>query len=80
MRRACDEIDIVELLPRVAVPTLVLHSRREAVQPFEQSRLIASSIPKARFVALDSANHIILPQEPAWTGYVAEILGFLNGG
>ncbi|MEX2454348.1 MAG: alpha/beta fold hydrolase [Rhodospirillaceae bacterium] len=80
IRRACDEIDIVDLLPRVAVPTLVLHSRREAVQPFEQSRLIASSIPNARFVPLDSANHIVLPQEPAWAGYIAEILAFLDGG
>jgi pimeloyl-ACP methyl ester carboxylesterase len=78
VRRACDEIDIVDLLARVTVPTLVLHSRREAVQPFEQSRLIASSIPGARFVPLDSANHILLPQEPAWEEFTREILAFLN--
>ena len=78
VRRACDDIDIVELLPQVAVPTLVLHSRREAVQPFEQSRLIAASIPNARFVPIDSSNHIILPQEPAWPGFAREILSFLD--
>ncbi len=28
LRVACDDIDVTELLPRVAVPTLVLHARR----------------------------------------------------
>ena len=66
IRNACDEIDVVDLLPKVQAPTLVTHSRNDNVVPFDQGRMIASSIPGARFVGLESSNHAILPGEPAW--------------
>ena len=72
------DIDIVELLPRVAAPTLVLHSRGDAAIPFNQGLLLARSIPNARFVALESKNHIILSHEPAWERYTQEICDFLS--
>lgn len=76
-RKACDDIDVVPLLPRVDVPTLVLHSRYDAVAPLEQGRLMASSIPGARFVSLETDNHIPLPDEPAWERFVTELNAFL---
>jgi pimeloyl-ACP methyl ester carboxylesterase/DNA-binding winged helix-turn-helix (wHTH) protein len=72
------EIDIVELLPRVVAPTLVLHSRDDAAIPFAQGLLLARSIANARFVALESKNHIILSHEPAWERYTQEICDFLS--
>jgi pimeloyl-ACP methyl ester carboxylesterase/DNA-binding winged helix-turn-helix (wHTH) protein len=72
------DIDVVDLLPRVCVPTLVLHSRGDARAPFEHGLLLARSIPNARFVALDSKNHLILSHEPAWQQYVNELCGFLD--
>ncbi len=75
--RALENVDVTELLPKVSVPTLVLHSRGDARVPFEQGLMLARGIPGARFVALDSNNHLILPHEPAWGRYIAEITGFL---
>jgi pimeloyl-ACP methyl ester carboxylesterase/DNA-binding CsgD family transcriptional regulator len=69
-------IDVVDLLPRVAVPTLVLHARSEEAVPLSQGRLVASSIPGARFVELDSRNHILLETEPAWGRFKEEVLAF----
>jgi hypothetical protein len=48
------------------------------VAPFEQGRLLAMSIPGAALVALDSVNHTILPDEPAWTAWIGEIDSFLS--
>jgi pimeloyl-ACP methyl ester carboxylesterase len=76
---AVGEIDIVDLLPQVSVPTLILHSRGDARVPFEQGLLLARTIPNARFVALDSRNHLILSHEPAWQRYVNEVCCFLKG-
>lgn len=45
---------------RVTVPTTVLHARDELEIPFSQGRLIASTIPNARLVSLDSRNHILV--------------------
>jgi DNA-binding winged helix-turn-helix (wHTH) protein/alpha-beta hydrolase superfamily lysophospholipase len=78
IRSACDQIDIVDLLPNVRVPTLVTHSRYDHVAPFEQGRLLATLIPGARLVALESDNHPILPDEPAWPIWVNAIEAFLS--
>jgi len=69
-------VDVTTLLPRVTVPTLVLHARAdEAVAP-AQGRLIASRIPGATLVELDSRNHILLEAEPAWARFKDEVLAF----
>ena len=73
-------VDVLDLLPRVTVPTLVLHSRHDAMIPFQLGRQIAASIPGARFVPLESKNHILLENEPAWLQFVAEIRRFLGVG
>ena len=77
LRAACDNIDVVDLLPKVTVPTLVLHSRYDNVVPYEEGRRIAASIPNARFVTLESENHVPLPGEPAWSDFVGNIEAFL---
>jgi pimeloyl-ACP methyl ester carboxylesterase len=71
------EIDVTDLLPQVSVPTLVLHSRGDARVPFEYGLKLAQTIPNARFVPLDSKNHLILSHEPVWQRYLDELCDFL---
>jgi pimeloyl-ACP methyl ester carboxylesterase len=71
--RAIGDIDVTALLPRVSVPTLVLHSRHDARVSFEHGRMLARSIPGARLVTLESQNHLILSHEPAWPEYCEAI-------
>jgi pimeloyl-ACP methyl ester carboxylesterase/tetratricopeptide (TPR) repeat protein/tRNA A-37 threonylcarbamoyl transferase component Bud32 len=75
---ALSELDVVELLPRVATPTLVLHSRGDAAVPYEAGRQLAARIPGARFVTFESNNHLLLQGEPAWDVLVEEIRRFLG--
>jgi DNA-binding winged helix-turn-helix (wHTH) protein/pimeloyl-ACP methyl ester carboxylesterase len=72
------DIDVTELLSLIAVPTLVLHSRGDARVAFEHGLALARAIPNARFVALESRNHLILSHEAAWPRYIDEIRGFLR--
>lgn len=72
------EIDIRHMLPKIDVPTLVLHARDDHVVPFEEGRILACEIPGARFVPLDSRNHILLETEPAWERLLAEVRDFLS--
>jgi len=74
----CDEIDVLNLLPKVTVPTLVLHSRYDNIVPLEEGRRVAATIPGAKFVCLESENHVPLPHEPAWAPFVGEIEAFLS--
>ncbi len=72
------KIDITDLLPKVCCPTLVIHSRDEAVVPVQEGRLIASRIRGARFVELPSRSHEVVPGEPAWQIFVEEFSKFLG--
>jgi DNA-binding winged helix-turn-helix (wHTH) protein/pimeloyl-ACP methyl ester carboxylesterase len=74
------DIDVTELLPRVAVPTLVLHSRGDARVPLEHGLMLARGIRNARLVVLESKNHLILSHEPAWQRFIQEISEYLTSG
>ena len=78
MMSVFNEIDVVDLLPRVSCPTLVLHATGDARVPFDEGRLFATLIPDARFIPLDSNNHLILESEPAWARCLQEVDGFLR--
>lgn len=78
LRQACDDIDVTGLLPKVSVPTLVIHATHDNVVPFSQGRLLASSIPGARLVTLDSENHVPLYGEPSWEVLMSAIEEFVE--
>lgn len=71
-------VDVTGLLSQVRVPTLVLHAREDARVPFEWGRRMAAGIPGARFVPLQSRNHIPLEHEAAYRRLLEEVLAFLR--
>lgn len=70
-------INVLDLLPQLRVPTLVTHCRYDAAVPFAEGRILASQIPGAQFVPLDSKNHLLLPSEPAWEQFARHVHSFL---
>jgi pimeloyl-ACP methyl ester carboxylesterase len=72
------EADVSSLLSQVKVPTLVMHARHDARVPFESGRRLAAGIPGARFVPLESRNHVMLEGEPALTRFLEELRSFLD--
>lgn len=71
-------IDVRHRLAEVRAPTLVLHSRGDARIHYEKGRELAMGIPDARFVLLESDNHLILEHEPAFEQWVREATRFLT--
>jgi pimeloyl-ACP methyl ester carboxylesterase len=72
------QIDVADLLPRVSVPTLVMHARQDGVTPFEAGRLMAARIPGARFVSFEGRNHVLLETEPGWQTFLRELRQFIG--
>ena len=64
-------------LAELDLPTLVLHSRGDQMQEFQRGRDLAARIRGARLVALESNNHIVLADEPAWPVFLREVTEFL---
>jgi pimeloyl-ACP methyl ester carboxylesterase/DNA-binding winged helix-turn-helix (wHTH) protein len=77
MRFISDTLDVSDLLAKVKAPTLVLHCKDDAVQPFSEGMFIAAGIPGARFVALEGRNHLILEGDPGWPKFRDEVGRFL---
>jgi class 3 adenylate cyclase/pimeloyl-ACP methyl ester carboxylesterase len=71
------DVDVSALLPRVTVPTLVMHAREDARVPFESGRRMAAGIPGARFVPLPGRNHLFLESEPAFAQFLEQTRAFL---
>jgi class 3 adenylate cyclase len=75
--RMAAAIDVTEILPAVAVPTLVLHRIDDAVLPSSGGRDLAAGIRNARFVGLPGSDHLV------WMGDGEDIAGeieeFLTG-
>jgi pimeloyl-ACP methyl ester carboxylesterase/DNA-binding SARP family transcriptional activator len=72
------DMDVSAILAKVSVPTLVLHARDDAAVPFAQGKALAAGIPGARFVDLNSANHILLGNEPAFADFMHEVRSFIS--
>jgi len=79
--RMCDAfhmLDVRDLVPRLDLPTLVLHGTGDLRIPFNEGRVLASTIPGAAFVPLESRNHLLLESEPAWPRFLREVRAFLG--
>src|SRR5262245_4869184 len=71
-------VDVRPLLADVKVPTIVFHAQDDGAIPFDEGRLLAASIPGARFVSLPGRNHLMLEHEPAWEMFLNELRDFLG--
>ena len=71
-------IDVLDLAAKLRVPTLIAHCRGDMRVPFDEGCKLAAAIPGARFVPLESKNHVLLPDEPAWAVFQAELAAFLG--
>ena len=72
-------IDVSQAAQRVRCPTLVLHARGDRRVALSLGVELASLIPGARLVPLESDNHILLSQEPAYGRFFDELRAFLPG-
>lgn len=77
-REVFDNIDVSDLLDGIDVPTLVLHCVEDAVAPLSEGKLIASRIPGARFVTLNSKSHMLLENDPEFPKFLHHVRDFLR--
>ncbi|MBC9819674.1 alpha/beta hydrolase [Terrabacter sp. MAHUQ-38] len=70
-------MDVTESAARVSVPTLIVHGRHDMRIPFSQGVELATRIRGSRLVPLDTRNHLLMPDEPAWGQLLRELDVFL---
>ena len=73
LMEAWARVDARHRLEDVRAPGLVMHARADRSVPFEEGRLIARLLRDAKLVPLESRDHLLLPREPAWQQFLAEL-------
>lgn len=72
------DVDVSEQAAQLRLPTIIFHARDELRVSFDEARELASLIPESRLVPLDSRNHLMRPDEPAWEHFLDELGRFLD--
>jgi pimeloyl-ACP methyl ester carboxylesterase/DNA-binding CsgD family transcriptional regulator len=76
--RSRTDTDISDTARRITQPALVVHGRHDRAVPYEEGRRLASLLPNARFVSLETDNHILQEGEPAWELFLSSVRAFLG--
>jgi pimeloyl-ACP methyl ester carboxylesterase/DNA-binding winged helix-turn-helix (wHTH) protein len=71
-------IKVLDMLPNISCPTLVLHSREDGAVPVQEGKLIAARIRGSRFVELPSRSHMVGPGDAGWEQLVEEFSAFMG--
>ena len=77
-RTARQQVDIVDEISRITAPTLILQATGDRSTTFDNAVEVSGQIAGSRLVALDSRNHILLEDEPAWATFVEEVAAFIE--
>ena len=75
-RGMAQRADFTGLLPKIAVPTLVVVGEKDTLTPPAQAQAMASAIPNARLVQIPGAGHLTSLEDP--TAFNAALIGFLT--
>ena len=78
IQKVNDQIDVVNLLSKLDVPTLIFHADNDARVPISEGRFLAANIKNSKFINLKSKNHVLLEDEKAWEIFKIETLNFLK--
>jgi pimeloyl-ACP methyl ester carboxylesterase/DNA-binding CsgD family transcriptional regulator len=77
-RIARQQADLVDEIPKIVAPTLILQATGDRATTFDNAVDVSAAIPGARLVPMDSRNHILLAGEPAWATFRSEVTSFLE--
>jgi class 3 adenylate cyclase/pimeloyl-ACP methyl ester carboxylesterase len=73
-----NDLTVIDLLPQVKAPTLVMHVRDDSLVPIKLGHELAAGISGAQFVGLPGKNHVPLEQDPSVPQLFAELRDFLR--
>ena len=79
-RELFDNIDVSELLSEINIPTLVIQCTGDSVTPLSEGKLIASHIPGAKLITLNSNNHMVFENEPGFHRFIDAVHDFMKSG
>jgi pimeloyl-ACP methyl ester carboxylesterase len=60
----CDRFDVMERLPELAMPVLIISGDNDVMTPLKYSRFLAEKIPGSRLAVIPGAGHSVYLEKP----------------
>ena len=70
--QACNNFDVLQRLPEINIPTLIVCGTEDKMTPLRYSEAMAVNIPNAALQTIDSAGHMVALEQPR------RVAGILN--
>lgn len=67
-------IDVVNQLPSIQAPTLVIHGSRDYGRPLEHAKALVNGIPDARLIVMDTGHAMMIDLPDEFDGHVLDFL------
>ena len=61
---ACDNFDIMDLLPRIEIPVLIICGSEDRLTPVKYSRYLLEKLPTSELEEIEGAGHMVMLEEP----------------
>ncbi len=61
---ACDKFDVIEELPRIKQPALMICGNEDCLTPVKYSRFLKDKLPQGQVEVIDGAGHMVMLEKP----------------
>jgi len=76
---ACNAFDIMESIPKIRVPALVICGQDDRLTPMRYSQYLADQLPRAELKIIPEAGHMVMLEQPqAVANEISAFLATLN--
>ena len=76
---ACDRFDVMEQIPRITQPSLIICGTEDRLTPLKYSRYLLQQLPRGELVEISGAGHMVMLEAPEEVnGAVARFLAKLT--
>lgn len=73
---ACDKFDVMDSLPNIDKPVLIICGGEDRLTPVKYSTYLQQALPKAELVIIDGAGHMVMLEKPDEVN--SAIIAFVN--
>ncbi len=73
---ACDRFDVMQRLPEIHLPALVIAGSQDQMTPVKYAAFMAAALPDADLTIIDGAGHMIMLEQPEMV--TSAVAGFLE--
>ena len=76
LMESLEPVQLLDRLPSIKLPTLILHGSRDVITPVASAERLAKLLPNAQLHIIEGAGHVPIVTRPAQVAQAIDAFGF----